>query len=242
RRCSCRGSTRSRRRACRRGSWTTSVPFLTSAVSQRQRTSEERARAMQPTLFSRVVVYMRRLLVVLALVSVAAFSQTPPGRRPPGPRPYFPGAESAESMVKQSMERLANERKSYERDAAVLGHLRTADDALVDNMQPSNAIQKAYEEVIEAKRLGPDFTVLQGAIAAERELEGARRSPISADFGHLRTVVRNEALGPATRVVIRNAQRLQEETVAWMKVQELIATHVRTLSDIASQSLQASQK
>ena len=187
---------------------------------------------------------MRRLFVVLMLVAVAAFSQTPPGRRvrPPGPRPTFPGAENAEMSVKQSMERLATERKTFETDAAVLGHLRTADDALVDAMQPSNAIQKAYEEVIEAKRLGPDFTVLQGVIAAERELEGARRSPVSADFGHLRTVIRNEALGPATRVVIRNAQRLQEETVAWMKVQELIAAHVRTLSDIASQSLQASQK
>ncbi|HKS24058.1 MAG TPA: hypothetical protein VJZ76_14740 [Thermoanaerobaculia bacterium] len=187
---------------------------------------------------------MRRLFVVLMLAAVAAFSQTPPGRRvrPPGPRPNFPGAENAEMSVKQSMERLASERKTFETDAAVLGHLRTADDALVDAMQPSNALQKAYEEVIEAKRLGPDFTVLQGVIAAERELEGARRSPISADFGHLRTVVRNEALGPATRVVIRNAQRLQEETVAWMKVQELIAAHVRTLSDIASQSLQASQK
>jgi hypothetical protein len=186
---------------------------------------------------------MRRLFVVLMLAAVAAFSQTPPGRvRPPGPRPNYPGAEGAELLVKQSMERLGVERKAFERDAAVLGHLRTADDALVDNMQPSNAIQKAYEEVIEAKRLNPEFFVMQGVIAAERELEAARRSPISADFGHLRTVVRNEALGPATRAVIRNAQRLQEETVAWMKVQELIAAHVRTLSDIASQSLQASQK
>jgi len=185
---------------------------------------------------------MRRLFVVLTLAAVTAFSQTPPGRRTIGPRPNFAGAENAEMAVKQSMERLTQERKIFDRDTAVLGHLRTADEALVDNMQPSNAIQKAYEEVIEAKRLNPEFFVMQGVIAAERELEAARRSPVGADFGHLRTVVRNEALGPATRAVIRNAQRLQEETVAWMKVQELIAAHVRTLSDIASQSLQASQK
>ena len=144
--------------------------------------------------------------------------------------------------VKQSMEMLAAVRKTVERDAEVLGHLRAADDALVDNMQPSNAIQKAYEEVEKAKSLGPEFNVMQGVIKAERELEGARRSPVSADFGHLRSVLRDEALGPATRLVVRNAQRLQEETVAWLRVQELIAGHVRALSEIASSSLQASQK
>ena len=196
---------------------------------------------MQPARFSRVVVYMRRLFVLLMLVSVAAFSQTS-RNRPPGPRPTFPGAQSAEMAVKQSMEQLAAMKKFVDRDAEVLGHLRTADDALADAMQPSIAIQKAYEEVVKAKSLNPEFLVMQGVIKSERELEGARRSPVSADFGHIRSVLRDEALGPATRVVIRHAQRLQEETVAWIKVQELIAAHLRALSEIASSSLQASQK
>jgi hypothetical protein len=188
---------------------------------------------------------MRRLLIVLTLVSASALAQTsgPPRNRPPVPgfRPG-PAVQSAEMAVKQAMEQLANVRKGIERDVEVLNHLRTADDALVDNMQPSNAIQKAYEQVEEAKRLAPDFTVMQGVIKIERELEAARRSPLGADFGHLRSILRDEALGPASRVVARNALRLQEETLAWMKIQELIATHVRTLAEIAGDSLRAAQK
>jgi hypothetical protein len=199
---------------------------------------------MQPALFSRVVVYMRRLfLIVLTLASASALAQTPPPRnRPPaGFRPSAT-AQSAEMSVKQAAEQLAYSRKGLERDVDVLTHLRAADDALVDNMQPSTAIQKAYDEVEQAKRLGPEFLVMQGVIKAERELEAARRSPIGADFGKLRTVVRDEALGPAMRLVIRNAQRLQEETVAWIKVQEQIGTYLRTLSEVAGASLQAAQK
>ena len=189
---------------------------------------------------------MRRLLllIVLAFASATALAQTsPPRNRPPVPgfRPG-PAVQSAEMAVKQAVEQLANVRKGIERDVEVLNRLRTADDALVDNMQPSNAIQKAYEQVEEAKRLGPDFTVMQGVIKIERELEAARRSPLGADFGHLRSILRDEALGPASRVVARNALRLQEETLAWMKIQELIATHVRTLSEIAGDSLRAAQK
>jgi len=184
---------------------------------------------------------MRNVLIVL-LVTTPLFAQ--PQRSRPGP-PIFrggAGAQGAEAAVKQAMEQLASIRKTFERDVDVLNHLRAADDALVDSMQPSIAIQKAYEEVEEAKRLMPEFTTMQGVIKAERELEGARRSPVSADFGHLRTILRDEALGPASRVVIRNAQRLQEETVAWMKVQELISAHVRALSEIAATGLQATQK
>ena len=181
---------------------------------------------------------MRNLLIALLVT-------TPLLAQPQRNRPVFrggPGAQAAEGAVKQSMEQLAAVRKTFEHDVDVLNHLRNADDALVDNMQPSIAIQKAYEEVEQAKRLVPEFTTMQGVIKAERELEGARRSPISADFGHLRSILRDEALGPASRVVIRNAQRLQEETVAWVKVQELISAHVRALTEIAATGLQATQK
>ena len=142
---------------------------------------------------------MRKLVLVLILVSVSALAQTSGrDRRPPmGARPYPPGAQAAEMSVKQAMEQLASARKTYERDVEVLNHLRAADDALVDTMQPNAAIQKAYEEVEQAKRLNPEFNVLQGVIKVERELEGARRSPISADFGHLRSVLRDDAFGPA---------------------------------------------
>ena len=199
---------------------------------------------MQPALFSRVEVYMRRLFLVLMAVATPLLAQTRDRSRPPSgfrPPPNL-GAQSAEGAVKQAMEQLAATKRVVERDVDVLTHLRTADAALVDNMQPTVAIQKAYEEVEKAKLLNPEFNVMQGVIKSERELEGARRSPIGADFGHLRSILRDEALGPASRVVVRDALRLQEETVAWMHVQELIAAHVRTLSDIASDSLRASQR
>ncbi|HEV2720836.1 MAG TPA: hypothetical protein VG323_12515 [Thermoanaerobaculia bacterium] len=183
---------------------------------------------------------MRNMLIAL-FVAMPLLAQPAPRNRPPIFR-GGPGPQAAEASVKQSMEALAAIRKTFEHDVDVLNHLRAADDALVDSMQPSIAIQKAYEEVEEAKRLSPEFTTMQGVIKAERELEGARRSPISADFGHLRTILRDEAVGPASRVVIRNAQRLQEETVAWIKVQELISAHVRALSEIAATGLQATQK
>ena len=139
------------------------------------------------------------------------------------------------------MEQLANRKKIFERDLAVLQHLRTADNALADTMQPNNAIEKAFEEVQAAHRLDPDFDVIQGVIKAERALEEARRSATTADFGHLRGIVRGEAGGPAARVVARNGTKLQEETLAWIKVQELISSHLRALSEIAADSLRAVQ-
>lgn len=197
---------------------------------------------MQPALFSRVRVYMRRLFVLVTIVATPLLAQPRERRQPPYRIPPNAGAGTAEAAVKQAMEQLANVRKAFERDLEVLTHLRTADAALVDNMQPTVSVQKAYEEVEKAKLLNPEFTVMQGVIKAERELEGARRSPIGADFGHLRLVLRDEALGPASRLVVRNALRLQEETTAWIKVQELIAAHLHALNDIASESLRESQK
>jgi len=186
---------------------------------------------------------MRRLFVVLMLLAAPLLAQTRERRPPVGYRtPPNLGAQSAEAAVKQAMEQLVTMKKVVDRDIEVLTHLRAADAALVDNMQPTVSIQKAYEEVEKAKALNPEFNVMQGVIKNERELEGARRSPIGADFGHLRTILRDEALGPASRVVVREALRLQEETAAWMKVQELIAAHVRALSDIASDSLRAAQR
>jgi hypothetical protein len=197
---------------------------------------------MQPARFSRVVVYMRSLFLVLTLAGVSALAQTRERVRPvPGPR-IAGGALTAEMAVKQAMEQLAATKKAYDRDVEVLNFLRGADDALADAMQPSNAIEKAYESVEKAKGSGPDFTVMQGVLKIERELESARRSPIGADFGRLRSVLRDEALGPAIRVAARNALRLQEESLAWLRVQELIAAHVRTLTEISGESLRAAQK
>lgn len=207
-----------------------------------QRSLEERTRRWQPARFSRVVVYMRRLFLVLTLAGVSALAQTRERVRPvPGMR-IVPGAQSAEMAVKQAMEQLAATKKSYDRDVEVLNFLRGADDALADAMQPSNAIQKAYEAVEKAKALFPEFLVMQGVIKMERELESARRSPIGADFGRLRSILRDEALGPAVRLAARNALRLQEETLAWTRVQELIAAHVRALTEVAGESLRAAQK
>jgi hypothetical protein len=162
--------------------------------------------------------------------------------RPPSGQRVTPGANAAEMNVKLAMDQLANMKKMYDRDVEVLNHLRGADDALADNMQPSIALQKAYESVVKAHSLNPEFLVLQGVIKIEHELESARRSPVGADFGHLRGILRDDALGPASRVAERNALRLQEESLAWLRVQELISAHVRALTEIAGDSLRASQR
>lgn len=140
------------------------------------------------------------------------------------------------------MERLGNEKKGYEDALAVLQHIRTADNALADTMQPNNAIQKAYDEIKEAKRSNPEFVVLQGILKAERELENARLSPMVADFSHLRTTIRNDAAGPAVRVVAANAAKLQEDILGWIKIQELISSHLRSLTEISAASARAAQQ
>jgi hypothetical protein len=172
---------------------------------------------------------MRKLLLLI-VVATSAFSQ-------PRVRPSGPAVNNAEMAIKQAMDASGMQRKAIERDLEVLAHLRAADTALIDPMQPANAIQKAYEEVDKAKSLPPDYYVLQGVIKAQRELENARLSPMGADFGRLRAILREHALGPAERVVARNALRLQEETLAWLKVQEMISAHVRTLAEITGESL-----
>jgi hypothetical protein len=185
---------------------------------------------------------MRRFAIALSLVTVAGSIAAQPSPRPMrGPRPSMT-ADIAEGAVKQAMQQLGEIKKISERDIGVLTHLRAADDALTDAMQPANAIQKAYEEVGAAKALGPEFFVMQGVIKSERVLEDARRSPMSADFGHTRSVLRDEALGPASRVAVRDALRLEDEMLAWLRVQQLIAEHLRSISEISNQSLRATER
>jgi len=151
-------------------------------------------------------------------------------------------AEMAEGAVKQAMQQLGDVKKTCERDIGVLTHLRAADDVLTDPMQPENAVQKAFEEVGAAKALVPDFLVMQGVVHAERVLEDARRSPMTADFGRVRALLRDEAVGPASRVAVRDALRLEDEAMAWLRVQQLIAEHLRSISEISNQSLRAAER
>ena len=148
---------------------------------------------------------------------------------------------AADAAVKQAAEQLGNDRKQIERDLQVLVHLRAADAALADSMQPSVAIQKSFESVEEAIRFNNDFVVRQALSRARTALEEARRSPGSADFGRLRGFMR-EALVSASRVTMRNATRLHEESTAWLGVQEQISGHLRVLAEITGESLRASQE
>ena len=184
---------------------------------------------------------MRRVELILwmAALSFPMLAQTPSRERPPRPSMR---AEAAEIAARQTAEQLAAAKKVCERDIDVLRHVRAADRALTDPMQPANAVQKAYEEVDAAKALMPEFLVSQGLIRSQRELEAARRSPATADFAHLRAILREEAIGPASSVVVRNALRLEEEALAWLKVQQLIADNLRVISEISSQSLRASEQ
>ncbi len=181
--------------------------------------------------------------LLLVLCSIPLLGQPgPPSQR--GIRfmpPRGPQAGTAEMAIKQAIEQLGNEKKLYDRDLEVLRHLRGADEALTDAMQPLTAVQKAYEEVGAAKALRPELPVMQGIIKSQEELENARRSPLSADFGRLRAALRSQAIGPAARIVARNGLRLQDEALSWLKVQELIAVHLRTLAEITGESLRAAQ-
>jgi hypothetical protein len=183
---------------------------------------------------------MRRTpaLILLVVVSMPLLAQRPP-RRPPPPSQ---GVMSAEMAVKGAMERLGNERKAIEVMLQVLAHIRSSDRALTDPMQPSIAVEKAFEEMSEAERKNTDFLLRQGLIRSRQELDAARRSPASADFPRLRAIIRDEALGPASRIVVRNATALQAETLAWIGVQELIASHLKSLADITGESLRAAQE
>ncbi len=173
--------------------------------------------------------------MVLMFLATPLLAQ-PAGRGGPQRAPV------AESAVKQAAQQLAGEKRVFERDLEVMNHLRIADDALADNMQPSAALAKAFEHVEKARGLGADLLVMEGLIRIHRELESAKRSPATADFGRLRSVLRDDGLRPASRVVVRNALRLEEEVLAWIKVQELVSAHLRSLSEIAGDSLRASAR
>lgn len=190
---------------------------------------------------------MRRLGVALsiAIAALPLLAQEQPIRRPRTLRPSMT-APAVDAALKQASEQLAASKKICDRDVDVLGHLRVADRALIDPMQPENAVQKAYEEVEAAKTAEnsvppPAFVVLQGLVSAERELESARRSPATTDFPHLRSVLRDAALMPASRVVTRDALDLQDEMRAWLRVQQAVADYVKVLADISSESLRASE-
>lgn len=184
---------------------------------------------------------MRKLHAAVLAVLFAAplLAQSTPSRRVVRPPAR---AGSAEIAVKQALEQLAEDKKLVERDIAVLRHIQTADEALTDPMQPANAIQKAYEHIDAAKSLMPEFLVMQGVVRVHQVIGEARRSPSSADFGRLRSVLQHEAKGPASRLVIRNAMRMEEEALAWLRVQELIAQHLRAMSEITGESLRISQQ
>ena len=186
---------------------------------------------------------MRRFAIALSIAMLVSpmTAQSPTSPRVARPRPSQ-SADLAESAVKQASEQLVVIKKTCERDIGVLTHLRAADDALADPMQPANALQKAYEEVDAAKTLVPEFFVMQGVVKSGRALEDARRSPMTADFGRLRAILRDEAVGPASRVAVRDALRLEDETLAWLRVQQLIAEHLRSISEISNQSLRAAER
>ncbi|HUP58810.1 MAG TPA: hypothetical protein VNA69_00170 [Thermoanaerobaculia bacterium] len=178
---------------------------------------------------------MKPLSVALAVfIAVPALAQNPPSR-------VRSSAGMAEAAIRQASQQLASQKKSIERNLEVLTHLRAADAALADPMQPAAAIQKAFEHVEKAKALATEHVVVAGAIRLHRELESARRSPGTADFGRLRALLRDEALDPASRVAVQAALRLEEEILAWIKIQELVSAHLRALSEIAGDSLRATQ-
>ena len=183
---------------------------------------------------------MRRFSILIVLL--AAFAAHESSGQPRRPQMNRGPVMTAERSIKEAAEVLVSARKGYERNIEVLRHVRLADDALADAMQPTIAMQKAYDEIQEAKRLSPEFYVMQGVITVERALESARLSPASADFGKLRSMMKLDAVSPASRVVVRDASALGEEIGAWLKIQELVAAHVRSLSDITSQSLRAAEQ
>jgi hypothetical protein len=182
---------------------------------------------------------MRLIWVVAILFSTSLIAQ-------PARRPMTRGesqAISAEHIVKQALEQMGNEKKAFERDIAVVRHLKAADAALRDPMQPAVAVQKAFEHVREAERLAPPVPreISLGVLRVRQELEAARRSPGSADFGRLRSFLNEEAIGPASRALVRRATRLQEETIAWLKLQESISELLRSLTEIVGGSLREAE-
>lgn len=154
----------------------------------------------------------------------------------------YSGSEGAERAVHDAAEALERMKKIYERDVEVLAHLRAAQEALADAMQPAAAIEKAYDHVDKAKDLLDESVgaVIESVRVAHSAMESARRSPGSADFDRLRGLT-FRAILPAQRVAARNALALEEQILDWIKVQQLISAHLRRMSEIAGESLRASQ-
>jgi hypothetical protein len=179
-------------------------------------------------------------LVMLLGLSSSLFAQAPPRVRPTR-TPGF--VANVEAIVKQAQEEFGASKSVYQRDIGVLEHVRAADTALIDPMQPSNAIQKAYEELDTAKSLGSsDYYVQNGIIRAQHEVENARLSPATADFGHIRSVLAEHAVGPASRLVAREGAALQEQVLAWLRIEQLITDHLHDLSELSNQALRAAQQ
>lgn len=186
---------------------------------------------------------MRHACLAALLIAMPLSAQTRPR-----PIRVFSFADQAETSVKQAMDQYAPLKKMCDRDIEVLVHLRTADNALVDPMQPSNAVQKAVDEVDAAARLEtdrslgpPETLVMQGIAKVMSDLDSAKLSPMTADFAHIRASLRENALGPASRVAVRDASALQAETMAWLRVQQLISEHVRIVSEETGAVLRAGE-
>ncbi|HUO85305.1 MAG TPA: hypothetical protein VM534_09345, partial [Thermoanaerobaculia bacterium] len=152
-----------------------------------------------------------------------------------------PWSERAQTAVKQAAQHFGEQKKLLARDLEILSHLQNADAALADVMQRGVALQKAYEEVSEAQRLGPEFLVEQGVLRVLGELDHARRNSSSADVERVRGILRSDALGPARRLVARNGLVLQQQTLEWIRVQELIAAHLRDLAEFTGESLRRAE-
>ena len=155
----------------------------------------------------------------------------------------------AETAVKQEIEQFTILKKTSDRDIDVLQHLRNADVALTDPMQPANSVQKAVDEVGLAQQTEddthngmPEFAVVQGLMRVQHELANANLSPSTADFGHLRAVVHGDGIGPASRVAVRDASALQAQTLAWLRVQQLISDHLHNVAEETGAVLRASEQ
>lgn len=147
-----------------------------------------------------------------------------------------------EGVVREAMRELGEEKKSILEPAIeVLRKIEVADAALVDPMQPSASLDTAWKEIHEARELiGPNSRLRIGFSRVIAELESARRSPMTADLGRIRSLIQGELKRPASREVVENVERLQDEILAWIKVQDLITAHLKTLSEAAGASLKAS--
>ncbi|HVT02067.1 MAG TPA: hypothetical protein VHL58_01685, partial [Thermoanaerobaculia bacterium] len=108
-------------------------------------------------------------LILIVMATSLSGQRVPPGRSSRNQS----NTMNAEMSIKQAAQQLGAEKKAFERDIEVLRHLRAADEAMTDPMQPTTSVQKAYEEVGAAKALVTDFLVKQGVVRMDEELERA---------------------------------------------------------------------